>query len=260
MIRQLLEHDKDIINDYLSKNPLLSLFFSANINDYGIKGDIFNMWGLFENQNINCLIGKFHNVLMIYSNSDIINCKYIIDYLDKNNISFSTLQCEAKLAVQFENIIKFSKIHKNYLCELKKENFKPVNYNDINPIKADESHIYDIISLIDTIEEFKGLNDDHNAMKTLINYGYTYLIYKNSELISIAACNSKNKYIANIGLVCTSKNYRNKSYASKLLSFVCNEIFKYSNSCRLCYDNPEAGKIYNKIGFIEKDNIHLCIK
>jgi len=51
--------------------------------------------------------------------------------------------------------------------------------------------------------------------------------------------------------VCTHKNYRGKGYATELLTEIVSYLLREKQSVCLFYDNPDAGRIYRKIGFNE---------
>lgn len=258
MIRPLTIADNDMIHQYLEVKPMYSLFFTADIADYGFGSSFFKLYGSFENSQLNCIFARFYQVLLVYSNSDIIPVKDILSYLKSENIDFRIIRGQSELVSQFTPYMEFSTMHKTYLCKLFRDKFKPVAYNGINIIKAGRQNIEEIIGLCNCIDEFKGLMDD-DTVKKIVDYGYTYLIYEDNQLVSLAMCSAKNNSIANVGTVATHPSYRGKGYASKLLSYLCNELLKVSESCSLCYDNPEAGKLYNNLGFEEIGFLYLYI-
>lgn len=259
MIRQLNSTDLTTIHTYLEVKPMYSLFFTADIADYGFDSHFFTLYGSFDNNELNCIFARFYQVLLVYSNSDTIPVQDILDYLDNNNIDFRIVRGQADLVKQFEDYMEFSTMHRTQLCKLFKEHFKPVDYSDVNIVKANSSHTEQIIGLCNSIEEFKGLMNEDSVGK-FIEYGFTYLIFEDSQPVSMAMCSARNENIANIGTVATLPEYRSRGYASKLLSYLCEVLLNISESCSLCYDNPNAGKIYNNIGFEEIGFLYLYIK
>jgi len=259
MIKKIVYENNSIIKGYLDKNPLYSLFFTADINSYEYNNNVFSIYGNFENDNLTYMFALFYNTLLLYSNNDNICAEDILDYLDKNNITFSILKGKNTLTSQFIPYINFTVMHKGYLCSLEEKDFLPIGYDDVAIKKADLSHTERIIGLCNTISEFKGLMNEE-IVKNSINYGHTYLIEENEQIVSMVLCNYINKNIANIGSLCTEPKYRNRGYATKLLSYICPKLLKESKLCSLCYDNPKAGKIYSKVGFKQAGGLDLYIR
>ncbi len=57
--------------------------------------------------------------------------------------------------------------------------------------------------------------------------------------------------VARIGYVCTLPAYRNRGYASQLVSALSRDMLAQDVTCTLGYSNPAAGRIYNNIGYTE---------
>ena len=51
--------------------------------------------------------------------------------------------------------------------------------------------------------------------------------------------------------VATREDYRKKGLVSKCMSKLCYDYLKEGKTLCLFYDNPEAGKIYKRLGFKE---------
>lgn len=230
MFKKIISNNLNMVNDYLNVQPLFSLFFKADIEKYGCESEVFTIWGDFENNKLNYLIGKFYDTLLLYSNDDITKSDEITKFIIESKINFNVMVGKTSLAEQIETIIPFSKIHKNYICELTKGNFKPISYNDIEIIKAELKHSNEIIKLLNSIEEFKGLMNQE-IIKEFIKYGYTYIIIENNQIVSLVMCSAKTNSTANIGTVCTSLEYRNKGYASKSVSFLSNILLNEVERC-----------------------------
>lgn len=92
-----------------------------------------------------------------------------------------------------------------------------------------------------------------------INNG-AYILYDNRKIASAAICNYYNRYIANISIITTAPEYRDKGYGTKLLSYVCSQLLEITESVSVCHEYNNANKIYNKLGFKEIGNINICIK
>ncbi|NLC78278.1 MAG: GNAT family N-acetyltransferase, partial [Ruminococcaceae bacterium] len=117
----------------------------------------------------------------------------------------------------------------------------------------------DIVSVFSKVTEFaesqKGEEADRIeelAFGIEKNGDIGYGIFKDGEMISVAKTTAENDISAMVVGVATLEEYRKKGYASAMVARVCEESLKLGKKfiC-LFYDNPEAGKIYRKIGFKE---------
>ena len=109
--------------------------------------------------------------------------------------------------------------------------------------------------------EYKMLLSPEDTKK-FVNFGYTYFTRENGKIVALTMCNYMSRDIANISVLVTAPNARNKGYGSKLLSKICEELLKISNSCSICYDVMNVLSIYRTVGFkeIDKQAIYIVIQ
>jgi predicted GNAT family acetyltransferase len=80
----------------------------------------------------------------------------------------------------------------------------------------------------------------------------TYGLLHEGKLISVATAAAKNSRSAMVIGVCTDPEERGKGYASAVVSKLCGDCLDSGlDFMCLFYDNPAAGRIYRRIGFIE---------
>jgi predicted GNAT family acetyltransferase len=75
-------------------------------------------------------------------------------------------------------------------------------------------------------------------------------IRKEKKLVSIGSVRLVD-FASNIGVVATDKNYRNRGYATSIVSALVQEIFKKSPIAliHVISDNAPAIRVYSKVGF-----------
>ncbi|MDE6638957.1 MAG: GNAT family N-acetyltransferase [Acetatifactor sp.] len=76
--------------------------------------------------------------------------------------------------------------------------------------------------------------------------------FLDGRLIATASTSAENSKSAMVVGVATDIDFRGKGYASAVVSALCRDCFERGKKY-LClfYDNPVAGRIYNRIGFRE---------
>ncbi|PZC52055.1 MULTISPECIES: GNAT family N-acetyltransferase [unclassified Mesotoga] len=102
-----------------------------------------------------------------------------------------------------------------------------------------------------SIEEFHA-TDEESFMATLKD-GSTrrYIIEDQGKILATAASTSESSDMAMIIGVATGKDFRGRGLASAVVSRLCEDLLAEGRTPCLLYDNPEAGRIYNRLGFRE---------
>ena len=260
MICKLTAKNNEQVMEYLQLKPSFSLFLVADIEKYGYESDVFTVWGAFEQRELQYVFGKYYNTLIIYSNIDELPVKEICHYLNSHGLNYNTLIGRRVLAEQFLQQVSFSKVYRNFFCELRPENFTPRINQQLTVTKAQLSQTTDILKLLSSIEEFSRLDFHQDALKAHIKDGGVYLIMEQGEIASLAMCSANTRKLANIGGVCTAKPYRKQGYASTVVSTISQDYLRQGLICCLGYNNPAAGSIYKKIGYQEVGQVIIARK
>lgn len=108
-------------------------------------------------------------------------------------------------------------------------------------------------------DEFSWESGRAEKMYEQISKLNTYMLLKNSEIISICAIAKANDEYSFISSVATKKNYRNCGYGSLVTSFASIETIKKGKKLMIYANkgNEAANKTFKKAGFILVDEIHL---
>ncbi len=106
-----------------------------------------------------------------------------------------------------------------------------------------------LLNLLSTIEEFHATEEE--SFMTTLEDGSTrrYIVEDGDKIICTAASTAESSDMAMIIGVATHKDYRNRGLASAVVSKLCSDLLSEGKTPCLFYDNPNAGKIYNRLGF-----------
>lgn len=251
MILRLDEKYKDQVLEYVSKEPSINLFIIGDIEQHGFDKEYQIIWGKFDNKgNLKGVLLRYENNFIPYIddlNEDVSGFKKIIKkYKGKKIISGKGIIVE-----KFKDILDNYEDRDTYFCELKNgekllkydENVKIAKYEDAQKI----------YNLMNGIDEFLIKYSVEEISKKIKNKNTTAYFIENdkNELITIAQITAENSKSAMVVGVATKKEYREKGYMSKCLSKLCYDLLSRNKKLCLFYDNPKAGKIYNRIGFEE---------
>lgn len=239
MIVQCCEKDRNIVMDYLNVDRVLNLFFVGDIENFGFENDFQKIFMDLENDKIKTVYLLFHDSFLITSQTGDFNQEFIDECIEKYHIlNFSG---EEKL-VEKINLEGF-KNDDCYFCKMTKSNQLPIDLK-IN------------IATLDTVEKVESIHNQifglsKSGLKESIstNTGRTYYFEKDDKIVSVASSTAETEGLAMVVGVCTLDDHRNCGYASQLVSKLCNDLLNEKKVPCLFYNNPDAGKIYHRLGF-----------
>jgi predicted GNAT family acetyltransferase len=262
MIRKLTENDREIVLEFLSEEPAINLFIIGDIENFGFDQDFQELWGSFDkDEKIQGVLLRYHESFIPYYKDKNFDCEgfkgIILSYKGK-----VILSGKESVVDDFENILPEAKKKSTYFCELRSKNklLNEVDHIEIAQVE-DAEKIYD---LLETIQEFNA--SDTNSIDRIENKlkaksGRIYFMKnEQDEAITVAQTDAENRYSAMVVGVATIKEYRQKGLMSKCLSKLSWDLLDEGKTLCLFYDNPEAGKIYHKLGFETIDKWTMLVK
>ncbi|HEO8418313.1 GNAT family N-acetyltransferase [Niallia sp. FSL W8-0635] len=251
MIRELTENDHSIVMEFLLQDPSINLFIIGDIEAFGYDASFQKLWGEFHEGHITAVLLKYFESYIFYCKD-----KNLFDVEGFASIMQTTTN-PVSLSGRADFVEKFENLPNLTLGKKKVTYFAQCGTNkDIEITETiKEATIADIdriVVLRDSIDEFITTAQTKNILKKAIESktGRTYYLENDKqEIISTVSTTAENSQSAMIVGVCTHKDYRNNGYASKLMTALVKDVLKEKQYVCLFYDNPDAGKIYKKVGF-----------
>lgn len=257
MIRKLVEADRNSVLEYLSDEPSINLFLIGDIETAGFDTDYQTVWGEFDdNDNYNGVLLKYNENFIPYTKDDDFDLSSFRDII-LNNQSETMVSGKESILKRLKEILPHSKYRSTYFCELTSvsELKSPTSNPIINVATTEDAErIYD---LVNNIDEFDPISNHIDRIKNKIETGAGRVYYiedDNGKMISLAQTTAENSKSAMIVGVATLKDYRGKGLVSQCLSKLCIDVMDSNKTLCLFYDNPDAGKIYHRLGFKTIDN------
>lgn len=247
MILKLNSNYDSTLMKYLKEENEINLFIIGDIENYGYDKDFQEIWGEINDKGfLIAVLLKFHSNLIFYSRDNFdLNGFYNV----MRQIDFKSLSGEKTIIEPFQNLFKFTEKKDMYFCKLD-NSLNLENKSLSTEIKRlNLAEVEKIIKLHKKIDEFD--NFPIEIVKRHFESGRTYYIEKDKEVVSIAQTTAENSISAMVIGVCTHPEYRKKGYASACVSYICNDLLKENKTLCLFYDNPRAGNMYKKLGFID---------
>lgn len=119
------------------------------------------------------------------------------------------------------------------------------------------------------LEELNALYDrvfDHHMTleqmkeKLLAERGRGVVLRRDGRIVSVAQTEFEECGNALIVGVATAAEYRGQGLAEACMRILCQTLLGEGRVLWLQYDNPEAGKLYEKLGFVVADRVINCYK
>jgi predicted GNAT family acetyltransferase len=257
VIRKLNETTHNELIDFLSKEPALNLFILGNLENNGYDAEICEFWGDFDaDGNFRGVLNRYRDFFVVYglegygangfarlieaweTVTDISGGRSVLEQLQ----SHLTADWSSKEA---------------YFAEVTADTLKGSEHSGLSKrvkrAKAEDAmRIAKILSQIDEFSE-RDLNTLAERLEQEICEGMTrsYYLEEQGEMVSQVQTAAENSKSAMLVGVCTLPKYRKQGYTTAILSRMLTDLLVEKESVCLFYDNPEAGTIYKRAGFVD---------
>lgn len=257
-MRVLQEEDREALLDYVRREPEMNLFLIGDLENYGVSGEIVNFYLHEERNRWDFIILRFYEFYILYSQYDDYNEQEAIRFFESREpecISGKTVLLQ-KIAPAFPQW----SIQSTYMSRCDRVECSWNSPGELTLRRLEKADVPEAIDLLCTIEEFSetyGKNEKSvyiSRMEDEMEQGSKLVMggYADGKLAAIAETSAENSESAMVVGVATAVEQRGKGYASAVVSALCEDCFARGKKF-LClfYDNPAAGRIYNRIGFRE---------
>ena len=252
MIRKLTEKDRTKVLNYLYQDSSFNIFIIGDIEAFGFDKKWQTLYAEFNEKDeyLSTLLFYRENVIF-YSHLNYFNIKYL-EIFDNYNFEYISGR-ESLISLLIPHFSNF-KVKPMLFCKAKKiENTISLKTQNVQRVitKEDCSQLYDLLIEIGEFGIKKQSRENFIESKlNNIQMGVILYIKEKGKIISTVAATAETTKSAMVVAVATLPKYRKKGYASVLMISLMKEYFenRHKELC-LFYDNPQAGKIYKKLGF-----------
>lgn len=259
MIRQLTAKDHEQVLPFLQKEPSKNLYIIGDIEIYGYQQDFQELWGEWDREgNVSAVLLRFYDFFILYGKTGY-NAKGMVEIMDRHK--HLMISGAGEVLDELDPYLPLNKYQRidTYFSECTKNT---INESDHQALvgkikKATIQDVERIIKLEDQIVDF-GVSENTSSEREAwlrknleAKTSRVYYIEEEGEMVSKVSTNGENSVSAMIVNVCTLPKYRKQGYLSVLLAKTVADLLQEKETVCLFYDNPEAGKIYQKIGFKE---------
>jgi uncharacterized protein len=253
MIRKLAERDRAITLNFLAQEPAINLFMIGDLEAFGFDTEFQEFWGQFDRS------GELEGVLLRFRES-------YIPYFRRAGFDTSgflaiiaaargriVVSGRSSVIAAMTGLLPGFRRQEDFFCELRDGQLLPPDSPAAAWVKlAGEADSERVAQLIDQIDEFAGSGNSAETIRHKIatRTGRIYYIENEAgEIVSVAQSTAENSQSAMVVGVATLPEYRNRGYVSACMIRLCQAILAEGKTLCLFYDNPDAGRIYHRLGF-----------
>ena len=239
--------------DYCLAEPNINLFILGDIKNFGFESPIQDVWYQTRQGKISGVALRHHDNLIIYSQ------KLNMDFQDVTQLlKIRKIRIISGKGIVLDRLLPF--LQNSYIrremqfCEL--ANVENVLKETREVFVATEADAMEIAEAYGQIEEFTGLyaSDVSQRYEQIINRirskeGIHMGFKVNGKIVSHANSAAETTVSGMLGGIMTLPEYRNRGLASKVVSALCKDLGQRGKSACLFHSNPNAGRIFNRLGF-----------
>lgn len=256
IFRRLKEEDNQAVMEYLMQEPEFNLFIIGDIENFGYNTDFQTIWGIVDNGNrVQGILLKYYSSFIPYAyDREILKRFAPLISLGARVVSGKQEIIDIIKPYLTKNIIEEKK---DYFARLRELNRSIPLDKGLKIKRAGVKDVDRLLELRNQIAEFGSLplNRESVIKKLKTGSGRVYYLEDNTgRMVSSAATSAENSLSAMIVGVATLPEYRKRGLATNCVYRICEDLLAEKKIPCLFYDNPEAGKIYRRIGFEEIGN------
>ena len=252
-MRQLTERDRDAILEYVGVEPEANIFFIGDVESFGVDSAAVSIWAGGQGAHWDSLVLRYTNDYVVYSRNADYGAGEVSSFLKTQNVGMISGKYE--LVARLKPYFPERRLRSMFLtkCEAVKEGFDVPDGCELRTLTVGDAET--LADLLLGIDEFSASYHDRETtvrkLRTSLGCGSTCCgAYIDGALVACAQAAAENSKSAMVVGVATRRDVRGRGYASAVVSALCRESFRKGKQF-LClfYDNPAAGRIYNRIGF-----------
>lgn len=241
MIVKGKNEDLDSIKSYVSKDYARNYFIALGLlSEKSVFKDIYLEWDhgiqgiLFHRISGNLQYVSYEE----HDNSELIALLQTLE--------FDLLISPESFCRHLESVLEVK--HRGaIIAELKKEDYSPLIVSEVMPLTV--ADLDEVISLYDKV--FTGYPKLEFMKNKLISGRGIGKVIKEDDVIAVAQSDFSKVIVG----VATDPKFQKKGLGTKCLHSLIQNLFLDETSLFLQYDNPSAGRIYEKLGFKPVDQV-----
>ncbi len=251
MIKKLTESNREECLKFVKTKPAENLFLIGDIEAFGFDSDVQELWGDFSDD------GQLRAVLLRYQDNYIVyapkefDIDSIAEIIDADSRPNKMLSGISSIVEQVVEKLSRKPVETRNLFYAKCEELRQL---DVPNIEIELVQLNDIPRLVEHQKQiFDTRAERAESIKRNMEIGAErgYFIADGDRIVSSAMTSAENSVSAMVVAVGTLPGYEKRGYASAIMTRLCQDLLREGKFLCLFYDNPAAGTIYKRIGFVD---------
>ncbi|QVK18686.1 GNAT family N-acetyltransferase [Mycoplasmatota bacterium] len=246
MFVKVTNENLNVMMDYVKKEPAINLFIIGDIEQFGLDVDFQEVYLQYQDNNITGCVLRYYQSVVIYSDIDDFNVDEVMNLI--NTFQYERISGKKTIIDRITPYLTGNyEVDECCFCQLNETSQldkpnKPIHSATIEDLDK-------IIPLLKMVGFYHKSYKQSNSNKIKKQVGRVYYIEQDGIVISSAATSIETSVSAMIGGVCTHLEERKQGLASQVVSKLSFDLLNENKTPCLFYSNPEAGKIYHRLGF-----------
>ncbi|AIQ53120.1 GNAT family N-acetyltransferase [Paenibacillus sp. FSL R7-0331] len=254
MIRRLYEADRERVMELAGRNPSINLFIIGDVENFGFEQEFMELWGECDSPDgpLQAVLLRFYDSYLPYADGAF-DAEGLAELIRRNSRA-EMISGDAGVVEAFKGKVPVREEKRMLFAELKEMNER-ISSSAAVPLafkKATVNDVEAVCTLTDQIEEFAGSTENsRKSLRTALESGTgrTFFAEQDGQVIAVASTTAENSLSAMIVGVATHPDYRGRGLAGNMVAQLCADLLAEGKSLCLFYDNPQAGVIYERLGF-----------
>jgi len=250
-------HEQDTILAFIRQAPEVNLFMIGDIEFYVVSTDFLTVF-VDDTPTLETVVLRYYRNLVVYSTTMRYPLSEIRQMIKDYNINFcnSGAQGADYLVSGIGDLVN---VRRTTFARMLDDTHLDASTHVAR--HATLENVPAVVNSMAEISEFShAVNKDnlatrieHVKKKYQDGFSVAFIIEDEGKVIAHAEAPAMTSQAAMIVGVYTLAGYRGKGYASQVVSELCRYLLKQNKRPLLFFDNPDAAKIYHRLGFVDFD-------
>lgn len=258
-MRILKEADRAALLSYLSAEPEYNLFFIGDVENFGLEGAYVTIAVHERDGAWDSVTLRYMDFFLVYSREEDYDAAAVAAYL-RAQPACELVSGKGSVLRRLAPFFPERNCRATYLSRCDRPADLPFAAEGLSMRRLTAADAAAIVSLFSGIEEFRenyfgkeAKRTEEERVKFETDSGGGFGVFdENGTLLATALTSAENSMSAMVVGVATLPGFRRRGLASAVVSALCRDR-RGRGMKFLClfYDNPEAGRIYHRVGFAE---------
>ncbi|HAL74353.1 MAG TPA: hypothetical protein DCM45_04570 [Clostridiales bacterium] len=258
-LRRVDEDERDRLFNYAMREPEYNLFLIGDVENFGLNADFLDVMVYESNREIDSCLLRYHRSFIPYSHHADFALEPLVNALKSPVVQ--VLSGKKDVLDRLRPHLEGFEWRDSYLMKLGRDDLTDVETRPEPPgvtlrlAKPEDTPA--IVDMVDEIKEFSrtraGTREERirQLAEPIARQAGHYVFYEyDGEVVAVAGTSAENSISAMVVSVATRPAWRGRGLASRLVSELARTMLadRLQYLC-LFYNNPDAGRIYRRLGF-----------